>query len=1013
MGFAASHIAWAPQIKPLSGTDIPNSKRMSKQPKAESAAAPATGSDDNSAAPPAMRMDNRSGCTENGACAVAVTIEGADERGDVQVVEALRLEEAGEEQREAEGGAEEEDLILTGREVCVFDNRGIGNSTCPTDKNAYTTAIMAMDALHLADHLGWMHFHLVGHSMGGMIASKVAATAPHRVKSLALISVSGGGFDLLPRLDSRLFSVGVRMMKARTPEMRAHVDLDTHFSREFMDEVAGSSSRRDLLHVEYVQVLSEPGAMQPPHAASGHFNACWTHKLTRDNIDSICSARIPTAVIHGVDDIIAHVSLGERVAKRLASVARFIPLLGAHMVVRERTHEVNACLEELFDAGEARVPVEQWVRSRSDLDLPGSAREQHEKAKKKTLAAQFRALLWTLFLPLYLVICQLLSWPVPDEKSPAYRSQSDDSNMNDVESGLDEINEAESASLRCCCPPWGASFLGIGDQKYGELGNGGGLKGGEWRGFSAAAAAAASVGLSGLEADASAADMSPLLAPAVPTITYRVPSCLLNTLRVAGFAAMHNAWWPQIKPLSGTDIPNSKRASRKFKTNSVAAPSTAAPSVAEPSAAAPPDAAPSDAAPSAAAPPDAAPSDAARSAAPPSLSAAPPSPSAAPPSPSAEPPSPSAEPPSPSAEPPSPSAEPPSPSTAPPSPSAAPPYPSAAAPAAGSDDNAAAPPAVCMADRSRCNGSGDCTVNVTVEGVEERGDVQAMSDSGLEQAALRLEEGGKELREAEGGDGEKEEEEEEGKEEAEEEEGKEEEEEEEEEDLILTGRELNERFFSVGTKLVTARTPESRARVDLLDRRFFSVGTKLVTARTPESRARVDLVMHFSEEFMQQMVGSSSQKDLLHLEYMQYLSAPGALQAPHATSGHLNAVWTHKLTRDNIDSICSARIPTAVIHGVDDIVAHVSLGEKVAKRLAPIARFIPLLGAHMLVRERIEEVNACLEELFQAAEACVPVEQWVQRRSNVYLPESARERHGKAEERKLVTRFSHGAALSP
>ncbi|GJP48367.1 hypothetical protein CLOM_g7663 [Closterium sp. NIES-68] len=426
MGFAATHNAWWPQVKPLSGTDIPNSRRKAGKlstgtaSSANSAAAPAVGSadcsaaltnlessDDCTAAPLAMRMDDRSGCNENSHCTVTVTIEGAEERRDVQVVTDggsgpepafLRLEEGGQEgqeHEETEGGekgeeAEEEDFPLTGREVCVFDNRGIGNSTCPIDKTAYTTEIMARDVLHLADHLGWSHFHVVGHSMGGMIASKVAATAPHRVKSLALISVSGGGFDLLPRMDSRLFSVGLKMLKARTPEMRAHVDLDTHFSREFMEEAAGSSSRRDLLHVEYVEVLSTPGAMQLPHATSGHFNACWTHKLTRGNIDSICSARIPTAVIHGVDDIIAHVSLGERVAKRLGQVARFIPLLGAHMVVRERTHEVNACLEELFEAAERQVPVEQWVQSSSDVKLPGSAHVQHEKAKKETLVAQFR-----------------------------------------------------------------------------------------------------------------------------------------------------------------------------------------------------------------------------------------------------------------------------------------------------------------------------------------------------------------------------------------------------------------------------------------------------------------------------------------------------------------------------------------------------------------------------------------------------------------------------------------------
>ncbi|CAI5466908.1 unnamed protein product [Closterium sp. Yama58-4] len=362
MGFAAMHNAWWPQIKPLSGTDIPNSKRMSRKSDAQAAA----------------------------------------DRGLEQA--ALRLEEGGEEQREAEGCAEEkeggevdeeeeyeeeEDVSFTGREVCVFDNRGIGKSTCPTDKKAYTTTIMAMDALRLADHLGWTHFHLVGHSMGGMIATKVAATAPHRVKSLALISTSRGGFDILPRLDRRFFSVGTKLVTARTPESRARVDLVMHFSREFMQQMVGSSAQKDLLNVEYVQYLSAPGAMQAPHATSGHFNAVWTHKLTRENVESICNARIPTAVIHGVDDIVAHVSLGEKVAKRLAAVARFTPLPGAHMLVRERIEEVNACLEELFHAAEARVPVEQWVQRCSVVKPPGSTRERHEKAKGWKLVTQF------------------------------------------------------------------------------------------------------------------------------------------------------------------------------------------------------------------------------------------------------------------------------------------------------------------------------------------------------------------------------------------------------------------------------------------------------------------------------------------------------------------------------------------------------------------------------------------------------------------------------------------------
>ena len=49
------------------------------------------------------------------------------------------------------------------------------------------------------DHLGWKKVHLVGHSMGAMIAAKFTVLAPHRVESLLLISPTGGGFESLPR----------------------------------------------------------------------------------------------------------------------------------------------------------------------------------------------------------------------------------------------------------------------------------------------------------------------------------------------------------------------------------------------------------------------------------------------------------------------------------------------------------------------------------------------------------------------------------------------------------------------------------------------------------------------------------------------------------------------------------------------------------------------------------------------------------------------------------------------
>ena len=66
--------------------------------------------------------------------------------------------------------------------LIVFDNRDSGKSSrCKTQ---YTTESMARDALGLMDHLGIDRAHILGTSMGGMIAQHVALMAPERLNSL-------------------------------------------------------------------------------------------------------------------------------------------------------------------------------------------------------------------------------------------------------------------------------------------------------------------------------------------------------------------------------------------------------------------------------------------------------------------------------------------------------------------------------------------------------------------------------------------------------------------------------------------------------------------------------------------------------------------------------------------------------------------------------------------------------------------------------------------------------------
>jgi len=77
--------------------------------------------------------------------------------------------------------------------VVSFDNRGIGRSR--KSDEAYTICMMADDTVALMDSIGISRAHILGISMGGMIAQQIALRYPSNVHGLILACTHCGGYQ--------------------------------------------------------------------------------------------------------------------------------------------------------------------------------------------------------------------------------------------------------------------------------------------------------------------------------------------------------------------------------------------------------------------------------------------------------------------------------------------------------------------------------------------------------------------------------------------------------------------------------------------------------------------------------------------------------------------------------------------------------------------------------------------------------------------------------------------------
>jgi len=136
-----------------------------------------------------------------------------------------------------QGWGPQRELLARRYRVLSYDNRGIGESEIPA--GPYTVAELADDAVQVLDEAGVERAHVVGASLGGMVAQLLAADRPERVDRLVLAGTTPGGAGAYPLPQRTLALMAEASSLPPEVALRRFVENALAPGSAFVDEVFG------------------------------------------------------------------------------------------------------------------------------------------------------------------------------------------------------------------------------------------------------------------------------------------------------------------------------------------------------------------------------------------------------------------------------------------------------------------------------------------------------------------------------------------------------------------------------------------------------------------------------------------------------------------------------------------------------------------------------------------------------------------------------------------------------
>lgn len=206
-----------------------------------------------------------------------------------------------------------EKFVAEGLFVVRFDNRDVGRSTwfdeAGTDGPAYTIDDMADDVAAVIEAAGAGSAHVLGLSMGGMIAQALAIRHPDRVRTLTSIMSSTGDPDVgQPSADSL-----THLLTPSPTDREGYLQHQLTSARTW-----GSPEALDDDWIREVQGEAFDRAFHP----AGQVRQMYAVRTAPSRTEALGRVTVPTLVVHGDQDRLVDPSGGRRTAEAVPG-ARF------------------------------------------------------------------------------------------------------------------------------------------------------------------------------------------------------------------------------------------------------------------------------------------------------------------------------------------------------------------------------------------------------------------------------------------------------------------------------------------------------------------------------------------------------------------------------------------------------------------------------------------------------------------------------------------------------------------